>query len=80
MARPVTRATRLAPDICNAILGVFGTQFVAYKQLSRAHDLVTNGVTPSTFARALRGELISVEQSAAITLAWDLRRVLPVAA
>lgn len=80
MARPATRSAVLPEEVRDSILAVFGTQWTAYRQLSGPVDLNASGVSPSTFARALRGQTITPEQANAIQLAWDLRRVLPVAA
>jgi hypothetical protein len=80
MARPALRSAVLASEICTALLEAFGTQWNAYRQLDRAFPLSERGVSPSTFARALRGQTVTPEQADAIVSAWERRRVQAVAA
>lgn len=80
MPRPAVRSALLDVGIRNAILRAFGTQLNGYWQLDRAGLLRNGNVTPSTFARALRGDTVSQEQAALILMAWDVRRVQPVTA
>jgi hypothetical protein len=80
MARPATRSAVVSEEIRDSVLDAFGTVWNAYRQLDRAFPLAERGVSPATFARALREQTVTPAQAEAILSAWNRRRVQAVAA
>lgn len=74
--RPRVRTERVSTALRERLLNAFGTLWNAYRQLS----LDAVGISFPTFNRACRDLPVAPETAAAIQIAWDARRVRPVAA